>query len=156
MTRHYFGQAPQVTEFRFVSRSPEQTREIAAEFARFLLPGDVIACMGDLGSGKTTFIGGLCQGLQVQDRPSSPTFTIINEYAGKTMPVFHFDFYRLESETEVMDLGLEDYLERGGICVIEWADKFIGQLPAKRYDLFMKADFENQAESWREIEIKKR
>jgi len=86
---------------------------------------------GDMGSGKTTFIKAICKELGTEDVVSSPTFSIVNEYATSEGPVFHFDFYRLKSETEALDLGYEDYIYSGNYCFIEWPEKIKNLLPER-------------------------
>ncbi len=105
------------------SGSEAQTEAIGAQLAQGLTPGTVIAFTGDLGAGKTAFTRGLAQGLGIDQRVTSPTFTIVNEYEGGRLPLFHFDMYRLESSDELFDIGWEDYLARGGICAVEWSEK---------------------------------
>ncbi len=105
------------------SGSEAQTEAIGAQLAQSLKPGTVIAFTGDLGAGKTAFTRGLVQGLGIDQRVTSPTFTIVNEYEGGRLPLFHFDMYRLESSDELFDIGWEDYLARGGICAVEWSEK---------------------------------
>ena len=87
-----------------------------------LTAGTVVAFTGDLGAGKTAFTRGLARGLGVPDRVTSPTFTIVNEYEGGRLPLFHFDMYRLGSSDELFDIGWEDYLARGGVCAVEWSE----------------------------------
>ena len=82
----------------------------------------MIAYTGDLGAGKTAFTRGLARGLGIPDRVTSPTFTIVNEYEGGRLPLFHFDMYRLGSSDELFDIGWEDYLARGGVCAVEWSE----------------------------------
>lgn len=101
--------------------SPEETRAVAVCLARSLRAGDVIALTGPMGAGKTAFCGGLAQGLGIAGPVTSPTYTIVNEYQGR-LPLFHFDLYRLGGEEELYDLGWEDYLARGGVCVLEWPE----------------------------------
>ena len=107
----------------YKSDSEHQTEAIGAQLAQKLTPGTVIAFTGDLGAGKTAFTRGLAQGLGIPDRVTSPTFTIVNEYEGGRLPLFHFDMYRLESSDELFDIGWEDYLRRGGVCAVEWSEK---------------------------------
>jgi len=95
------------------------------KLGRTLKPGAVVALFGDLGAGKTAFTRGLAAGLGITMSVSSPTFTIVNEYPG-AVPLFHFDMYRLESENELFDIGWDDYLERGGVCAVEWSEKVPG------------------------------
>src|SRR6516164_3972993 len=120
-----------------ISRSPDQTRVVAADFAKTLIAGSVVKLVGDLGSGKTEFVKGLATGLNCQNAVTSPTFTLVHEYRGGRLPLFHLDLYRLNKEAELDDIGLDDYLQAGGICVIEWADKFSGRMPVGA----MKIDF---------------
>ncbi len=98
--------------------------------AETLQRGDVLALSGDLGAGKTHFVKGLTAGLGADAPVTSPTFTLIHEYIGGRLPVYHFDFYRLEDEDEALKIGLDEYLDGGGISGIEWADKFPALLPA--------------------------
>ena len=107
---------------RFITNSPEETEALGARLARALEPGAVVAFTGDLGAGKTAFVRGLARGLDVRDRVTSPTFTIVNEYEGGRLPLFHFDMYRLGSADELFDIGWEDYLARGGVCAVEWSE----------------------------------
>ena len=104
------------------TNSPEETEAIGQLLATRLQPGTIIAFEGDLGAGKTAFTRGLARGLGATDRVTSPTYTIVNEYLGGKMPLFHFDMYRLEYSDDLFDIGWEDYLERGGICAVEWSE----------------------------------
>lgn len=104
-----------------LTKNEQETEQLGAEFAKKLVPGDVIAMYGGLGSGKTAFVRGLARGLGLSGRVSSPTFTIVNEYLGE-IPLFHFDMYRLTDSDELFEIGWEDYLNRGGICVVEWSE----------------------------------
>ena len=105
----------------YLSHSPEDTERIGEELGRTLHPGCVVAFRGGLGMGKTAFTRGLARGLGCRGRVTSPTFTIVNEYLGK-MPLFHFDMYRLSSSEDLWDIGWEDYLDRGGVCAVEWSE----------------------------------
>ncbi len=111
------------------SAKPSETLAFAQKLAPALQRGGVIALSGELGSGKTQFVKGLADGLGYMGEVTSPTFTLIHEYLGGLMPLYHFDFYRIENEDEVIDIGIEDYLASDGVCVIEWADKFPALLP---------------------------
>ena len=97
------------------------TASAGERFAKLLRAGDVVAFTGDLGAGKTAFIRGMAKGLGLDARVSSPTFTIVNEYMGE-VPLFHFDMYRLKDSDELFEIGWEDYLERGGVCAVEWSE----------------------------------
>lgn len=106
----------------YITKSPEETENIGAALAKKLKPGTVIAYRGDLGAGKTAFTRGLARGLGYPDSVTSPTYTIVNEYLGGRLPLFHFDMYRLASSDDLWDIGWEDYLERGGVCAVEWSE----------------------------------
>lgn len=106
----------------FLSDSAAQTEELGARLARVLRPGSVIALRGGLGAGKTAFTRGLARGLGIEDAVTSPTYTIVNEYLTGRLPLFHFDMYRLHTSDELFDIGWEDYLERGGVCAVEWSE----------------------------------
>ena len=105
-----------------ITNTPEETEHLAACVAERLVAGDVIAFSGDLGGGKTAFTRGLANGLGITERVTSPTFTIVNEYIGGRLPLFHFDMYRLGGSDELFDIGWEDYLARGGVCAVEWSE----------------------------------
>lgn len=106
----------------YVSNSPVETEDLGAALAERLKPGTVVAFSGDLGAGKTAFVRGMARGLGISERVTSPTFTIVNEYEGGRLPLFHFDMYRLGSSDELFDIGWEDYLVRGGVCAVEWSE----------------------------------
>ncbi len=107
---------------QYITNSPAQTEAVGEALAKCLQPGTVIAYLGDLGAGKTAFTRGLARGLGCDDSVTSPTYTIVNEYLSGRMPLFHFDMYRLRSSEELWDIGWEDYLERGGVCAVEWSE----------------------------------
>lgn len=111
----------------YVSHSAEETEAFGEALAARLRPGDVVAYRGGLGMGKTAFTRGLARGLGCTGRVSSPTFTIVNEYDGP-LPLFHFDMYRLGGEEELFGIGWEDYLDRGGVCAVEWSENIAGAL----------------------------
>ena len=102
--------------------SAAETEAVGYAVAKKLQPGDLIAFTGDLGAGKTAFTRGLAAGLGITECVTSPTYTIVNEYRSGRLPLFHFDLYRLGSEDELFDIGWEDYLERGGVCAVEWSE----------------------------------
>ena len=106
----------------FITNSENETEELGSRLAEKLEPGTVIAFTGDLGAGTTAFTRGLARGLGITERVTSPTFTIVNEYEGGRLPLFHFDMYRLGSSDELFDIGWEDYLTRGGVCAVEWSE----------------------------------
>jgi len=106
----------------FITHSPAQTEAVGAALGRILRPGTVLAYRGDLGAGKTAFTRGLARGLGAADTVTSPTYTIVNEYLSGRIPLFHFDMYRLSDSDALWDIGWEDYLDRGGICAVEWSE----------------------------------
>lgn len=106
----------------YYTRSETETEQLGYALGEKLSPGTVIAYEGDLGAGKTAFTRGLARGLGVTERVTSPTYTIVNEYAGR-IPLFHFDMYRLSSAEDLFDIGWEDYLERGGVIAVEWSSR---------------------------------
>ncbi|MBS4027989.1 MAG: tRNA (adenosine(37)-N6)-threonylcarbamoyltransferase complex ATPase subunit type 1 TsaE [Ignavibacteriales bacterium] len=120
---------------QILSSSEEETQNAGKIFSLQLTGGDVVCLYGNLGSGKTRFVQGICNGLNVRQHVLSPTFTLINEYESERGTVFHFDFYRLRSTQEILQLGFSEYLEGNGICLIEWAEKAENILPDKRYDI---------------------
>ena len=107
----------------------EQTRAFGARLGRLARAGDLFCLEGDLGAGKTCFTQGLGQGLGITDAIHSPTFIIANEHRGGRMPLFHLDVYRVNSAAEAWGIGLDDYLNDEGVCVIEWAEKIRAALP---------------------------
>ena len=106
----------------YETHSPEETEKVGQALAEALQPGAVIAFEGDLGAGKTAFTRGLARGLGCLEQVTSPTYTIVNEYLSGKMPLFHFDMYRLSCGDDLFDIGWEDYLERGGVCAVEWSE----------------------------------
>ena len=111
-----------MTAMEFVTHSREETEALGARLASALIQGAVVAFTGDLGAGKTAFVSGMARALGVEERVTSPTFTIVNEYEGGRLPLFHFDMYRLGSADELFHIGWEDYLARGGVCAVEWSE----------------------------------
>ena len=106
----------------FYTNSPAETEAVGVALGQVLQPGAVIAYRGDLGAGKTAFTRGLARGLGCGEQVTSPTYTIVNEYLTGRMPLFHFDMYRLKSADDLWDIGWDDYLERGGVCAVEWSE----------------------------------
>jgi tRNA threonylcarbamoyladenosine biosynthesis protein TsaE len=127
-----------------ITHSEEETIELGKRFAGKLKKGDLVALYGDLGSGKTQLIKGICSGLDVIEDVTSPTFTLMNIYKGKEK-IFHYDFYRLSTDSEIYDLGIDDFIFSDGICLIEWAEKAERFLPLERIDVkFDYGDDENE------------
>ena len=108
---------------QYITHSPDETRALGRTLAQALQGGAVVAFTGDLGAGKTAFVSGMAEGLGIEERVTSPTFTIVNEYEGGRLPLFHFDMYRLGSADELFHIGWEDYLARGGVCAVEWSER---------------------------------
>lgn len=106
----------------YITHSLAETEELGCRLGRTLGPGAVVAYFGGLGMGKTAFTRGLARGLGCRGRVTSPTFTIVNEYEGGTLPLFHFDMYRLRDADDLFDIGWEDFLRRGGVCAVEWSE----------------------------------
>ena len=109
-------------KMEFLTNSPEETEAVGKRLGAVLKPGAVIAYQGDLGAGKTAFTRGVALGLGAKEQVTSPTYTIVNEYLSGKYPLFHFDMYRLASSDDLFDIGWEDYLDRGGICAVEWSE----------------------------------
>ena len=107
---------------QYISNSPAETEAIGAALGKILTPGTTLAYRGDLGAGKTAFTRGLAKGLGCTESVTSPTYTIVNEYLSGRMPLFHFDMYRLRSSDDLWGIGWDDYLERGGVCAVEWSE----------------------------------
>ena len=107
----------------FISHSPAETESLGEQWGRAAQRGWVIALSGDLGAGKTQLVKGLARGLGVTMRVHSPTFTLVNEYGGGRLRLFHLDLYRLETPEQIHSAGLEEYLQPDGVSVIEWAER---------------------------------
>ena len=132
------------------TNSAQETEALGQELVQKMSPGTVIAFSGDLGAGKTAFVRGMAQGLELDCRVSSPTFTIVNEYkAAKGFPVYHFDFYRINKITEAYDIGIDEYFSGDGLCLIEWPEKIQEILPDDCFQVFVYVDEEGN----RTIEI---
>ena len=112
-----------------VMENEKDTRDYGLQLAKAVKPGEVIALIGDLGTGKTALSKCIAQGLGVAEPIVSPTFTIVNEYHSGRMPLYHFDVYRLNDAEEMYDLGYEEYFFGQGLCIIEWADKIMDLIP---------------------------
>ena len=117
-----------MTVLEYLSHSEEETESIGERLGASLSPGTVVAYQGGLGMGKTAFTRGLARGLGCRGRVTSPTFNIVNEYEGR-IPLFHFDMYRLPDSDALFDIGWEDYLDRNGVCAVEWSELVADALP---------------------------
>ena len=106
----------------YMTNAPEETEALGEKLGKLLQPGTVLAYLGDLGAGKTAFTRGIARGLGCRETVTRPTYTIVNEYLGGRLPLFHFDMYRLASSDDLWDIGWEDYLDRQGVCAVEWSE----------------------------------
>lgn len=136
---------------RYVSHSAEETRALGRTFARTLRPGDCVALSGPLGSGKTQFVIGVCEGLGATAHATSPTFTFINEYDAPFGTVVHVDLYRIEKRSELFDLGIEEYFNERCICLIEWPELIVELLPPRHHEVHLR---HGATENEREITIR--
>lgn len=134
----------------FISNSVEETESFGRQFAGNIQPGDVLALTGELGSGKTQFVKGLCAALECGATVTSPTFTLIHEYSGGRLPIYHFDFFRIEDRRSAERLGLDEYFFGDGVSVVEWADRFPDLIPENARWI----SFETKSESLRAITTK--
>ena len=127
----------------FISKSREQTLAFAAEYAKGLRAGDVVLLDGDMGAGKTVFTKGVAAGLGIEEEVTSPTYAYMNDYDGR---LFHYDCYRIESVEQAERLGLADYFDMGGICLIEWAQNIAPLLPPRVKKVTIKKLSEDERE----------
>ena len=118
-----------------ITNCEDETKEVAQRLAKELKAGDVICLFGDLGVGKTVFTKGLCGALGTDEYVNSPTFTIVNEYEAKDFKISHFDMYRIEDLSELVEIGFYEYLSNDGICIIEWPENIYEELPQSRIDV---------------------
>lgn len=135
-----------------------ETRALARSFAHQLRRGDVVALMGELGTGKTQFVKGVCEAFGVEEHVVSPSFVILNRYSGKDnngseLLIYHLDLYRVQSVEELYDIGLEEFVYGDGLTLIEWAEVLSASLPAKRYDVHLSY---GRAPHERRIQIERR
>lgn len=129
-----------------ITNSPRQTGDLARYLGEIAQPGTLLVLDGPLGAGKTSFVQGLAQGLGITGIVNSPTFNIVKEYNGR-LPLYHFDLYRLEDGEELWELGLDEYLNSGGVCALEWGERAQGLLPNERLHIRL----ENRGESMRSL-----
>ncbi len=139
----------------FLSKSPAETTEYAVSFASSLQRNEIVTLIGELGSGKTQFVKGVCQYFRVQDSVSSPTFVMLHRYAGwdkrnEELFVYHFDLYKIKTESEILELGYEEFFHGNGICLIEWADMLRQLTPHDRTEIRLSL---GSAENERKIEV---
>ncbi|NLD11566.1 MAG: tRNA (adenosine(37)-N6)-threonylcarbamoyltransferase complex ATPase subunit type 1 TsaE [Clostridiales bacterium] len=118
-------------------KNEEDTRRFGLDLAGKLKAGDIVALIGDLGTGKTTLTKYIAEGLGVTERITSPTFTIVSEHHSGRLPLYHFDVYRLKSGEDMFDIGADEYFDAGGVCIIEWADQVAEVLPDETICIFI-------------------
>ncbi|MCI8910689.1 MAG: tRNA (adenosine(37)-N6)-threonylcarbamoyltransferase complex ATPase subunit type 1 TsaE [Oscillibacter sp.] len=135
----------------YLTHNETETEALGARLAEALAPGAVVAFRGGLGMGKTAFTRGLARGLGYSGRVTSPTFTIVNEYQGGRCPLFHFDLYRLADEDALFDIGWEDYLDRGGVCAVEWSEQTPEALPPST--VFVTLSRYPGEDTWRTVRV---
>ena len=127
----------------FISKSREETEAFATRYAQTLTPGDVVLLDGDMGAGKTVFSKGIAKGLGIEEEVTSPTYAYMNDYDGR---LFHYDCYRIECVEQAENLGLADYFDMGGVCIIEWAQNIAPLLPRVVKRVTIKKISENERE----------
>ena len=127
-------------EKTIVLKNETDTRSLGAALAAEMQPGQVYALTGDLGAGKTTLAKAVARGLGVTETLTSPTFTIVQEYETGRLPLYHFDVYRVNDEDELFEIGLEDYFHRGGVCLIEWAERIDEMLPGDHIRIILEKE----------------
>ena len=132
-------------DFSIITKSAEETQKFGSDFALKLNKGGIVALYGDLGSGKTQLVKGICSQFGVQQVVNSPTFIIVNEYFSEKFPkIFHFDLYRMKSYDEVIDVGFDDYMINGDIILIEWPEHIESALPDKTIKVHLAHSTENE------------
>lgn len=137
-----------MTRFAIRSDSEKQTVALGSLLGRLCAPGDVLLLSGELGTGKTCLVRGIAEGLDVAEVPFSPSFVLVREYHGR-LPLYHMDFYRIDDPEEVVELGIDDYLNAGGVCAIEWAERARGLLPED--SLVLSIDYIQSREQSRQL-----
>lgn len=142
-----------IMEKKLESASPDETESIAIELAKEAKAGSIYTLSGDLGAGKTVFARGFARGLGIMSPVTSPTFTLVNEYKKGRLPLYHFDVYRLGEAEELYDTGFEDYLENGGVVLIEWAERIEELLPRPYFCISIEKDL-SRGEDFRLITLK--
>lgn len=135
---------------KLTTQSPNQTMGLGQALAGLVKPGDIICLFGDLGSGKTTMVKGMAKGLRILDKKvNSPTFVLLNIYRGR-LPLYHFDFYRLENTAEILQIGIDEFLYDDGVSVIEWAERLQTLLPEE----YLEVRLAHAGEKQRQIQLR--
>jgi tRNA threonylcarbamoyladenosine biosynthesis protein TsaE len=146
---------PEGITTNITTNSIHETHQLAKELAAQAKPGEVIALFGDLGSGKTTFVQGFCTACGVTSPITSPTFTLMHIYRGRQWPIYHFDFYRLQSVAEAQALGCEEYFDGDGVSLIEWPERALTLLPPQHWQVHLRIPDFSGAPNVREIKIRR-
>ena len=140
-------------DFAIITKSAAETQSFGEAFARKLKQGDVVSLYGDLGSGKTQLVKGMCRSLGVTRTVNSPTFIIVNEYSSSAFPsIYHFDLYRMKTEQEVLDMGFSDYVNEKSIVLIEWPEHVENILPSDTYKIRIAHSDEDEHTRWIRLE----
>lgn len=134
---------------KYISNSEKDTYKLAKRFEEKLHGGEIVVLNGDLGAGKTTFTKGLCKALGVTENVTSPTFTLMNIYKSGRLNLYHFDMYRIEDESEALELGLDEFFNSNGVCMVEWADNIRKMIPKNHITI----NITKLSENSREFEI---
>ncbi len=141
-------------DFAIITKNAEETQSFGETFAAKLKPGDVVSLYGDLGSGKTQLVKGICRSLGVTQTVNSPTFIIVNEYSSSKFPlIYHFDLYRMKSQAEVLDMGFTDYVNNDSLVLIEWPERVEDILPLNTYKIHIAHSDEDEHSRWIRLEI---
>ncbi len=141
-------------DFAIITKSPEETQRFGSDFSSKLKTGGIAALYGDLGSGKTQLVKGICAKLGVKQVVNSPTFIIVNEYSSEKFPkIFHFDFYRIKSYDEIIQMGFEDYLKTGDLILIEWPEHIEQSLPPHTIKIHIAHSAENENYRYLRLEL---
>ncbi len=140
-------------DFAITTKSAEETINTGVEIAKHLGDKSIVALYGDLGSGKTQLVKGICKGLGVEDTVNSPTFIIVNEYSSPAFPkIYHFDLYRLKSQDEILQMGFDEYISNGNIVLIEWPEHVEDILPRDTIKIHLAHTSANENERWIKLE----
>ncbi len=139
-----------MNDLELISHNPEQTQKLGKRIGELAVADDVFLLVGDLGAGKTCLTQGIAWGLGIKEYASSPTFVIMRELYGR-LTLYHIDLYRLDDIEESLDLGLDDYLYGGGVCVVEWAEKALSILPVEH--LLIRIDYISDRDTGRGIRM---
>lgn len=140
-------------DFAITTKNAEETQDVGGQIAKHLGNKSVIALYGDLGSGKTQLVKGICKGLGVTQTVNSPTFIIVNEYTSEQFPkIFHFDLYRMKTQDEILDMGFDDYLNTGNIVFVEWPEHIEDLLPPDTIKIYLAHTTEDEHSRWIKVE----